>query len=46
LQIYNEKVFDLLNSSSITNMGAKRIIGGNTSAGFKEGLRVRWSKKD
>ena len=30
LQIYNEKVFDLLNSSSITNLGGAKKIGDNS----------------
>jgi hypothetical protein len=29
LQIYNEKVFDLLNSSSISNLSSKKVAGGN-----------------
>lgn len=35
LQIYNEKVFDLLNSSKMKKSGGKQ-----------EGLKIRWSKND
>lgn len=49
LQIYNEKVFDLLNSSSIMNLTSKKVSGGapsNASDKQQQGLRIRWSKKD
>ena len=36
LQIYNEKVYDLLNTSKI-----KKLNGKNT-----EGLRIRWNKDE
>ena len=45
LQIYNEKVFDLLNPSSVGGLTALR----KTSAAFEkdmQGLRIRWTKKD
>ena len=38
LQIYNEKVFDLLNTSKI-----KKSSG---MPGKQDGLRIRWSKND
>lgn len=42
LQIYNEKVFDLLNPTS--SPIAKR--GGASATGDQAGLRIRWTKKD
>ena len=36
LQIYNEKVFDLLNTSKIKK----------SNNGKQDGLRIRWSKND
>ena len=45
LQIYNEKVFDLLNPSSVTGLTALR----KNNMGFDKdmnGLRIRWTKKD
>jgi len=45
LQIYNEKVFDLLNPSSVSGLTALR----KTSRAFDnemQGLRIRWTKKD
>jgi hypothetical protein len=41
LQIYNEKVFDLLNSHSLTNQAKK-----NASHAHQQGLRIRWTKKE
>ncbi len=40
LQIYNEKVFDLLNPQIVQGVGGKRSIEGQS------GLRIRWTKKD
>ena len=45
LQIYNEKVFDLLNPSSVGGLTALR----KTQTTFdkdQQGLRIRWTKKD
>lgn len=42
LQIYNEKVFDLLNPQMVQGVGGKR---GNSIEG-QAGLRIRWTKKD
>ena len=42
LQIYNEKVFDLLNPQIVQGVGGKR---GNSIEG-QAGLRIRWTKKD
>ena len=43
LQIYNEKVFDLLNPSS-TQGAAQNQRGANLDQ--QTGLRIRWTKKD
>lgn len=45
MQIYNEKVFDLLNPSSVGGLTALRKT---TNAFDKDqsGLRIRWTKKD
>jgi hypothetical protein len=40
LQIYNERVFDLLNSQSIHSSSKKGGIGN------QQGLRIRWTKKE
>ena len=44
LQIYNEKVFDLLNPSSVSGLTAVK----KPQLGDKDmqGLRIRWTKKD
>ena len=46
LQIYNEKVFDLLNPSSVG--GLSKLRGGDGGFDNKDqgGLRIRWTKKD
>ena len=41
LQIYNEKVFDLLNPQIVQGVGKR----GNSIEG-QPGLRIRWTKKD
>ena len=41
LQIYNEKVFDLLNPQIVQGVGKRS----NTIEG-QAGLRIRWTKKD
>ena len=41
LQIYNEKVFDLLNPQIVSGVGKR----GNSIEG-QAGLRIRWTKKD
>ena len=41
LQIYNEKVFDLLNPQIVQGVGKR----GNSLEG-QAGLRIRWTKKD
>mmetsp|Transcript_19424 Transcript_19424/g.18532 ORF Transcript_19424/g.18532 Transcript_19424/m.18532 type:complete len:119 (+) Transcript_19424:154-510(+) len=41
LQIYNERVFDLLNSHSLVNQGKK-----GASYAHQQGLRIRWTKKE
>ena len=44
LQIYNEKVFDLLNASSVNGLTAtKKFIQNEKDM---QGLRIRWTKKD
>lgn len=45
LQIYNEKVFDLLNPSSVGGLTALRK-NGNAAGEGQSGLRIRWTKKD
>lgn len=45
LQIYNEKVFDLLNPSSVNGITALRKTS-NTFDKDAQGLRIRWTKKD
>lgn len=44
LQIYNEKVFDLLNPSSVGGLTALR--NGGLDNKDQGGLRIRWTKKD
>lgn len=48
LQIYNEKVFDLLNPSSVGGITAlRKTHAGATSLGNEQqGLRIRWTQKD
>lgn len=46
LQIYNEKVFDLLNQSTLTVMGSKKSSNSEAVAKQQQGLRIRWTKKD
>jgi len=46
LQIYNEKVFDLLNSNSINTLTSKKVAGSESTKQMAGGLRIRWSKKD
>lgn len=46
LQIYNEKVFDLLNPSSVGGLTALRKNGSGASGEGQSGLRIRWTKKD
>eukprot|EP00347_Sterkiella_histriomuscorum_P001469 403371916 len=52
LQIYNEKVFDLLNQSSINSLGTKKPRNQtNKDSNIDvqkqmQGLRIRWTKKD
>ena len=45
LQIYNEKVFDLLNPQIVQGPN-KRGAGGSSSLDGQVGLRIRWTKKD
>jgi len=45
LQIYNEKVFDLLNPSSVGGLTALRKTSNNFDK-ETQGLRIRWTKKD
>jgi hypothetical protein len=45
LQIYNEKVFDLLNQSTLNNLGKKQA-NSESIAKQQQGLRIRWTKKD
>lgn len=40
LQIYNEKVFDLLNPQIVQGVGKRGSLEGQA------GLRIRWTKKD
>lgn len=44
LQIYNEKVFDLLNPSQ--NVPIQKTRGGTQNLDAQQGLRIRWTKKD
>lgn len=46
LQIYNEKVFDLLNPSSVGGLTALRKKGNGQFDTDQGGLRIRWTKKD
>ena len=46
LQIYNEKVFDLLNPSSVGGLTALRKMGNGQFDKDQGGLRIRWTKKD
>jgi epoxyqueuosine reductase QueG len=46
LQIYNEKVFDLLNPSSVGGLTALRKMGNAQFDKDQGGLRIRWTKKD
>ena len=41
LQIYNEKVFDLLNSTNTSSVGGQKQIKDG-----EQGLRIRWTKKE
>lgn len=45
LQIYNEKVFDLLNPSSVGALTALRKTSGSFDKEMA-GMRIRWTKKD
>jgi len=47
LQIYNEKVYDLLNPSTAGNMDpSKRGARGDKTDKMSDGLRIRWTKKE
>lgn len=47
LQIYNEKVFDLLNQSTLTTFaGGKKGASADMPNKQQQGLRIRWTKKD
>jgi hypothetical protein len=47
LQIYNEKVYDLLNPSTAGNMDpSKRGTRGDKIDKMNDGLRIRWTKKE
>mmetsp|Transcript_15877 Transcript_15877/g.24443 ORF Transcript_15877/g.24443 Transcript_15877/m.24443 type:complete len:188 (+) Transcript_15877:256-819(+) len=46
LQIYNEKVFDLLNPASVSGLTALRRTQTNQFEKDQSGLRIRWTKKD
>ena len=46
LQIYNEKVFDLLNPTSVGALTALRKTGALMDTSAQQGLRIRWTKKD
>jgi len=46
LQIYNEKVFDLLNPASVSGLTALRRTQTNQFEKDQQGLRIRWTKKD
>jgi len=45
LQIYNEKVFDLLNQNTL-NIFKKGGPAANADPKLQQGLRIRWTKKD
>ena len=46
LQIYNEKVFDLLNPNSVQGLTALRKTQQNQNEKDQNGLRIRWTKKN
>ena len=48
LQIYNERVFDLLNQDStpFTNVEEIDMRDGRTKQFAPQGLRIRWTKKE
>lgn len=46
LQIYNEKVFDLLNPNYSNQNNAIKSGGTRSGISNQEGLRIRWTKKD